>query len=84
MPRRRAHLPFPGCGYQVAQLALPGPPVASFDLAVWPAAIEQAHAALTFAEMADHPALQGWARLHAGQQHVPLAGLRLPAGTPGQ
>jgi hypothetical protein len=36
--------------------------VASFDLAVWPAAIEQAHAALTFAEMADHPALQGWAR----------------------
>jgi len=22
--------------------------------------------------------------LHAGQQHVPLAGLRLPAGTPGQ
>ena len=36
--------------------------VASFDLAVWPAAIEQAHAALIFAEMADDRGLQAWAR----------------------
>ncbi len=36
--------------------------VASFDLAVWPAAIEQAHAALVFAEMADDRGLQAWAR----------------------
>ncbi len=36
--------------------------VASFDLAVWPAAIEQAHAAFIFAEMADDRGLQAWAR----------------------
>ena len=35
--------------------------VASFDLAVWPAAIEQAEAALVFAEMADDRGLQAWA-----------------------
>ncbi len=36
--------------------------VASFDLAVWAAAIEHAQAALVFAEMADDKGLQAWAR----------------------
>jgi tetratricopeptide (TPR) repeat protein len=35
--------------------------VASFDLAAWPAAIEQAHAAAAYAELAGHPALEAWA-----------------------
>jgi hypothetical protein len=35
--------------------------VASFDLAAWTAAIEQAHAASVYAEMADHRGLQAWA-----------------------
>ncbi len=47
--------------YAVAGQACALMSVASFDLAVWPAAIEQAHAALGFGEMARHPALQGWA-----------------------
>jgi hypothetical protein len=34
---------------------------ASFDLAVWPAAIEQAHAASVYGEMIGHPSLQAWA-----------------------
>jgi transcriptional regulator with XRE-family HTH domain len=36
--------------------------VASFDLAVWPAAIEQAHAAYVYADLAGHRSLQAWAR----------------------
>jgi hypothetical protein len=35
--------------------------VASFDLAIWTAAIEQAHAAFVYAESADHRGLQAWA-----------------------
>ena len=35
--------------------------VASFDLAIWAAAIEQAHAAFLYAESADHRGLQAWA-----------------------
>jgi hypothetical protein len=35
--------------------------VASFDLAAWTAAIEQAHAAFVYAELADHRGLQAWA-----------------------
>jgi hypothetical protein len=35
--------------------------VASFDLAIWTAAIEQAHAAFLYAESADHRGLQAWA-----------------------
>ena len=35
--------------------------VASFDLAVWSAAVEQAHAAAAYAELADHRPLQAWA-----------------------
>jgi tetratricopeptide (TPR) repeat protein len=34
---------------------------ASFDLAVWPAAIEQAHAASVYGEMIGYPSLQAWA-----------------------
>jgi hypothetical protein len=34
---------------------------ASFDLAVWPAAIEQAHAASVYGEMVGYPSLQAWA-----------------------
>jgi len=36
--------------------------VGSFDLAVWPAAIEQAHSAFVYAEMAGHRPLQAWVR----------------------
>lgn len=46
--------------YEVAGQACALMSVASFDLAVWSAAIEQAHAARTFAEIAGHPALQAW------------------------
>lgn len=35
--------------------------VASFDLAVWPAAIEHAHAAASYAEMVGYGSLQAWA-----------------------
>jgi hypothetical protein len=35
--------------------------VASFDLAVWPAAIEQAHAASVYADMVGYRPLQAWA-----------------------
>jgi tetratricopeptide (TPR) repeat protein len=35
--------------------------VASFDLAAWPAAVEQAHAAAAYAELADHRSLEAWA-----------------------
>jgi len=35
--------------------------VASFDLAVWPATVEQAHAASVYAEMIDYRPLQAWA-----------------------
>jgi hypothetical protein len=35
--------------------------VASFDLAIWAAAIEQAHAAFVYAESANHRGLQAWA-----------------------
>ena len=35
--------------------------VASFDLAIWAAAIDQAHAAFLYAESADHRGLQAWA-----------------------
>ncbi len=34
---------------------------ASFDLAVWPAVIEQAHAASLYGEMIGYPSLQAWA-----------------------
>lgn len=34
---------------------------ASFDLAVWPAVIEQAHAAALYGEMVGYPSLQAWA-----------------------
>ena len=36
--------------------------VASFDLALWDAAEEQARSAYTYAEMAGHPGLRAWAR----------------------
>jgi tetratricopeptide (TPR) repeat protein len=36
--------------------------VASFDLAVWQAAAEQARAAHVYAELVDHPGLRAWAR----------------------
>jgi hypothetical protein len=36
--------------------------VASFDLAVWDAAAEQARAAHTYAELVDHTGLRAWAR----------------------
>jgi hypothetical protein len=36
--------------------------VASFDLAVWDAAAEQARAAHVYAELVDHPGLRTWAR----------------------
>jgi hypothetical protein len=36
--------------------------VASFDLAVWDAAAEQARAAHVYAELVDHPGLRAWAR----------------------
>jgi hypothetical protein len=36
--------------------------VASFDLAVWDAAAEQARAAHTYAELVDHAGLRAWAR----------------------
>jgi hypothetical protein len=36
--------------------------VASFDLAVWDAASEQARAAHVYAELVDHPGLRTWAR----------------------
>jgi len=36
--------------------------VASFDLAVWDAAEEQARAAYTYAEIVDHPGLRAWTR----------------------
>jgi hypothetical protein len=35
--------------------------VASFDLAVWPAAVEQSHAAKVYAEIAGYSSLQAWA-----------------------
>jgi hypothetical protein len=36
--------------------------VASFDLAVWDAAVEQARAACVYADLVDHPGLRAWAR----------------------
>jgi hypothetical protein len=36
--------------------------VASFDLAVWDAACEQARAAHVYAELVDHPGLRAWSR----------------------
>jgi hypothetical protein len=46
--------------YLVAGQACALMSVASFHLAVWAAAIEQVQAALIFANVADHPALQAW------------------------
>jgi transcriptional regulator with XRE-family HTH domain len=66
--------------------------VGSFDLAVWPAAIEQAHAAFVYAELAGHRPLQAWVRgmqaLNAywcGRtgEAVELAGVGLALAPPG-
>lgn len=46
--------------YQAAGQACGVMSVASFDLAIWPAAVEQARAALVYAELIDDQSLQAW------------------------
>ena len=66
--------------------------VASFDLAVWAAAVEQANAAFMYGAVIDHRGLQAWARgmqgliaywCGRGQEAVGLAGTGLALAPPG-